>query len=249
MLPVIALGAGMAAASMYSSSQTNAANERMANAASDFNREEAQKNRDFQQVMSNTAYQRTVHDMRKAGINPMLAINQGGASTPAGGTATASAPIPKQDVLGKGMQAGVSSAIEATRIQNELTNSESQRGLNASTIKTQGSQQSVNNANSAKTIAETNQLPLKNELIKTQTQSLKNNLEADLAEAKLRKATAEKDAEWVDYDRGVKTVQPFINSAATAAQALGKARGMPMPQPRNQGPKTIYNTHYHKEKP
>lgn len=48
------------------------------------------ENRSWQEHMSNTAYQRAVVDMRKAGINPMLAFSQGGASTPSGGAATSS---------------------------------------------------------------------------------------------------------------------------------------------------------------
>lgn len=50
-------------------------------------KDESAKNRKFQKKMSNTAYRRAVKDMRKAGINPMLAYIQGGASTPSGSMA------------------------------------------------------------------------------------------------------------------------------------------------------------------
>lgn len=40
----------------------------------------------FQRDMSNTSYQRGMEDMRKAGLNPILASKVGGASTPTGST-------------------------------------------------------------------------------------------------------------------------------------------------------------------
>lgn len=56
-----------------------------------YNSAEAQKNREWQERLSNTAYQRAMEDMRKAGLNPILAYSMGGASTPAGSTASSSA--------------------------------------------------------------------------------------------------------------------------------------------------------------
>lgn len=53
-----------------------------------YNSEEAQKSRDWQEMMSNTAHQREVKDLISAGLNPVLSAKLGGASTPSGATAS-----------------------------------------------------------------------------------------------------------------------------------------------------------------
>lgn len=58
--------------------------------AMNYNSAEALANREWQEHMSNTSYQRAVEDMRKAGLNPILAFANGGASTPGGSAGTIS---------------------------------------------------------------------------------------------------------------------------------------------------------------
>lgn len=79
------------------------------NAAMNYNSAEALANRNFQEHMSNTAYQRAVEDMRKAGLNPILAYANGGASTPGGSGATitgASMGMPSASALGVSTMSG-----------------------------------------------------------------------------------------------------------------------------------------------
>lgn len=54
-----------------------------------FSSEEAQKNREWQEMMSNTAHQREVKDLLSAGLNPVLsAMGGSGATTPSGASAS-----------------------------------------------------------------------------------------------------------------------------------------------------------------
>lgn len=118
-----------------------------------FNKSEGNKNRQFQQQMSNSAHQREVADLVKAGLNPMLSAKFGGASTPVG--AQASMPISGNDWTDN----PVSAIAELTKTKKETEEAESRTGLNEAT-----KELTKENAKVASAKAEQEKIKLKKEL-------------------------------------------------------------------------------------
>lgn len=101
------LGLLNAGTSLFSGYQASRAQSE-ANAA---NVASAREQMAFQASMSNTAHQREVSDLRAAGLNPLLSLNEG-ASSPSGAMATQNPiPVPFQNMMG--------SALETARFQVE----------------------------------------------------------------------------------------------------------------------------------
>lgn len=95
----------------------------MADHAMNVSASEAEKNRLWQEYMSNTAYRRQVDDLKAAGLNPMLGIMRGsGATTPSGGQGSGFQAHPAEMNIMQG--ALTASQVEATRAQVDKTRAE-----------------------------------------------------------------------------------------------------------------------------
>ena len=87
---IISAGASLLGGAMSNKAQGNANAQNIAL---------ARENREWTERMSNTAIQRRVEDMKKAGINPLLSVGgaSAGASTPQGASAQVQKQLQKQD--------------------------------------------------------------------------------------------------------------------------------------------------------
>lgn len=84
------------------------------------NRKFAREQREYATDLSNTAYQRGMKDMRKAGLNPMLAYMKGGADSPQGHMAQ----TPVADVVTSAKQ-GLMLRAELAKAQADAKTAES----------------------------------------------------------------------------------------------------------------------------
>lgn len=199
MAPLLAASLVSGAGGIFGQMMANSANKDLQNAANETSIRLAAENRQWQEMMANTAHQRQVKDMKAAGLNPILSATGGsGAATPSGNVANIGA-AKVEDVLGK----GVSSAMAAASLTKDLEQKDAQIRLTEESERQTASQTDLNTINAYR--------------LANENRAVNPKVEASIARAAADKAQSNLDLKYIKYDNIQKRVD---NAFGTANKAI-----------------------------